>query len=120
MAGFDAERYLRLTGPRRGPAFAAAAAALVAVDAIPIASAQALLDDHDPAPAFGQDHRDLVSSQIRVVPCERVFDQPGARLTIHYAAFAGHATTLRADLLLDEPFQRPSYGRNPVPAWARR
>jgi hypothetical protein len=120
MAGFDAERYLRLTGPRRGPAFAAAAAALVAVDAIPIASAQALLDDHDPAPAFGQDHRDLVSSQLRVVPCERVFDQPGARLTIHYAAFAGHATTLRADLLLDEPFQRPSYGRNPVPAWARR
>jgi hypothetical protein len=120
MAGFDAERYLRLTGPGRNPAFAAAAAALVAVDAISIANAQALIDDHDPAPAFGQDHRDPVSSQLRVVPCERVIYQPGARLTIHYVAFTGHAMTLRVTLRLDEPFQRLPGDPNPVPAWARQ
>jgi hypothetical protein len=120
MAGFDAQRYLRLTGPRRDPAFAAAAAALVAVDAMTIANARALIDDHDQAPISGQDHCHPASSQLRVVPCERVFDQPGARLTIHYAAFTGHVTTLRATLRFDEPFQRPSSGHDPVPAWARR
>jgi hypothetical protein len=87
MAGFDAERYLRLTGPGRNPAFAAAAAALVAVDAISIANAQALIDDHDPAPAFGQDHRDPVSSQLRVVPCERVITSrvPGSPSTTSHS-----------------------------------
>jgi hypothetical protein len=120
VAGFDAERYLRLTGPRRGPAFAAAAAALIAVDAITIENAQALIDDHDPAPASGQDHREPASSQLRVVPCERVIDQPEVRLTIHYAAFTGHATTLRADLRLDEPSRRLPCDPNPVPVWARR
>jgi hypothetical protein len=120
MAGFDAERYLRLTGPRRNPAFAAAAAALVAVDAITTANAQALIDDRDPAPTSGQAHRDPVSSQFRVVPCGRVIDQPGARLTIHYVAFTGRATTLRVTLRLDEPFQHLPGDPNPVPAWARR
>ncbi len=120
MARFDAEKYLRLTGPGRDPAFAAAAAALVAVDAITIADARALIDDHDQAPAPGQDRGDPVSSQLRVVPCERVFDLPGARLTIYCAAFTGHATTLRADLRLDEPARRIPCDPNPVPPSARR
>jgi hypothetical protein len=120
MAGFDAERYLRLTGPQRYPAFAAAAAALVAVGAITTADAQALTGDHDPASSPRQDHREPVSSQLRVVPCERVFDQPGARMTLYYAAFTAHATTLRADLRLTGPSQRLSRDPNPVPASARR
>ena len=42
-----------------------------------------------------------------------------AGLTIHYVAFACHATTLRVDLQLDEPSGcRPS--GHQIPAWARR
>jgi hypothetical protein len=52
-----------------------------------------------------------------VVPYERVIDQPGSRLTIHYVAFTSHATTIRADLRLAElPRRRPRAG--PLPAWA--
>lgn len=145
VAGFDAERYLRLTGeqwvrtgggtggPPCNPVLAAAAAALVAVDAMTIADAQALIDDYDPALTPGQDHRDPVSreagrfvaptrpdiGQLRVVPCERVINQPGGRLTIHYVAFTGQATTLRVALRLDEPSQCLPSG-HPIPAWARR
>lgn len=145
MAGFDAGRYLRLTaerweraggrtgGPPCNPVLAAAAAALVAVDAMTIADARALIGAYDPAPASGQDHRDPVSGQtgqsvtpagpgigqLRVVPCGRVIDQPEGRLTLHYVAFTGHATTLRADLRLYEPAGCLPSG-HPVPAWARR
>ena len=71
MAGLDAERYLRLTGeqwvrerggtggPPCNPVLAAAAAALVAVDAMTLADAQALIGDYDPAP----DYRDPVSGR---------------------------------------------------------
>ena len=145
MAGFDADRYLRLTaeqwvregggtgGPPRNPVLAATAAALVAVDAMTIANARALVDDYDPALTPGQDYRDPVGretgrsvaptrpdiGQLRVVPCERVIDQPGGQLTIHYVAFTGHATTLRVDLRLDEPSRCLPSG-HPIPAWARR
>jgi hypothetical protein len=145
VAGFDAERYLRLAGEQwvreggaavrwpRNPVLAAAAAALVEVNAMTFASAQAVIADYDPALTRGQDRRGRVSreagqpvaparpdiGQLRVVPCDRVIDLPGGRLTIHYVAFACHATTLRVDLQLDEPSGcRPS--RHPVPAWARR
>ena len=70
--------------------------------------------------APGQDYGAPVSSQLRVVPCERVFDRPGARITIYYAAFTAHATTLRADLRLTEPSQRLACDPNPVPASVRR
>lgn len=145
MEGFDAERYLRLTGEQRvregggtggppvHPVLAAAAAALVAVDAMTIANVQALIADYDLALTPGQDHRDPVSretgrpvapkradiGQLRVVPCERVIDQPGGRLTIHYVAFTGHATTLRVALRLDEPSGCLPSG-HPIPAWARQ
>jgi hypothetical protein len=97
------------------------------------ADAQALITDYDPALTRARDHRDPVSSetglsvararpdigQLRVVPCERVIDRPGGRLTIHYVAFACHATTLWVALQLDEPSGcRPS--RYPIPAWAQR
>jgi hypothetical protein len=145
VAGFDAERYLRLTGEQwvregggtgrwpRNPVLAAAAAALVAVDAMTFANAQALITDYAPALTRARDHRDPVSretgqpvaparpdiGQLRVVPCERVIDRPGGRLTIHYVAFACHATILRVALQLDEPSGcRPS--RHPIPAWAQR
>jgi hypothetical protein len=145
VAGFDAERYLRLTAEQwvregggtgrwpRNPVLAAAAAALVAVDAMTLADARALITDYDPALTQARDHRDPVSGEagpsvapaqpdigrLRVVPCERVIDRPGGRLTIHYVAFAGHATILRAALQLDASAGcRPS--RHPIPAWAQR
>jgi hypothetical protein len=109
MAGFDAERYLRVIREQwagegggtggllpRNPVLAAVAAALVAVDAMTIANARALISDYDPALIPGQDHHDPAGrrpgrsvaparpdiGQLRVVPCERVIDQPGGRLTI--------------------------------------
>lgn len=73
MAGFDAERYLRLTGERwagtgggtggpPGNPVLAAAAALVAVDAMTIANARALIGDYGPALILGRDHPDPVGS----------------------------------------------------------
>ena len=75
MAGFDPERHLRLTreqwvrnggsadGLPCNPVLAATAAALVAVDAITIADAQAIIDDVSPSPALGDDCRHLTSGQ---------------------------------------------------------
>ncbi|HEX5303291.1 MAG TPA: hypothetical protein VFW50_40505 [Streptosporangiaceae bacterium] len=145
MAGFDGERYLRLLGerwvrkggaarrPPHSPVLPAAAAALVAVDAITIAAAQAVVDEYDLS--RGQGRHDPVSGatdrpaapaapspgigEVRVVPCERVIDQPGGRLTFHYVAFTSHATTIRADLRLDEPPPRQPRP-DPLPAWARQ
>ena len=57
--------------------------------------------------------------EVRVVPCDRVIDQPGARLTFHYVAFTSHATTIRADFRLDEPPPRQPRP-DPLPAWARQ
>jgi hypothetical protein len=145
VAGFDAEQYLRVTGEQRAgdgggtgwppcdPVLAATAAALVAVDAITIASARALIGDDGPALNLGPDRGDQAGGetdrfvapvqpaigQLRVVPCERVIDQPGGRLTIYYVAFTGRATTLRVDLGLDEPAECVP-ARHPIPAWARR
>lgn len=79
MTGFDPERYLRLTGEqweRNGgsadglpcnPVLAATAAALVAVDAITIADAQAIIDDYSPSPASGDDRRHLTSGQAELL-----------------------------------------------------
>jgi len=142
MAGFDGERYLRLIGerwvmkggaarrPPRSPVLAAAAAALVAVDAITIEAAQAVVGEYDLSQ--GQGHRDPVSgkmgqpaapappgSEFRVVPCERVIDQPGGRLTLHYVAFTSHVTTIRTDLRLDGPPPRQPHP-DPLPGWARQ
>jgi hypothetical protein len=143
MAGFDGERYLRLIGerwvrkggatrrPPHSPVLAAAAAALVAVDAMTIAAAQAVVGEYDLS--RGQRHHDPVSGmtdrpaapappgigEVRVVPCERVIDQPGGRLTLHYVAFTSHATAIRADLRLDEPPPRQPRP-DPFPAWARQ
>jgi hypothetical protein len=143
MAGFDGERYLRLIGerwvkkggaarrPPRSPVLAAAAAALVAVDAMTIEAAQAVVGEYDLSQGQGQ--HDPVSGQpgrpaapappgigeLRVVPCERVIDQPGGRLTLYYVAFTSHATTIRTDLRLDEPPLRQPRP-DPLPAWARQ
>jgi hypothetical protein len=144
VARFDSEAYLRLIGEQRlreggsidAAAFhtvlVAAAAALVAVDAITTANAQAIIDEYGLAVTLRQD-RHLISGQasrplasaapdigqVRVVPCRRVIDQPGGQLTILYVAFTDQATTLRVDLRLDVPSQRFSSG-HPIPAWARR
>ena len=144
MAGFDAETYLRLTGEQRlkeggsigaapfNTVLVAAAAALVAVDAITTADAQTIIDDYDLAVPLrtgrhlisGQAPRLLAApapgiGQVRVVPCGRVIDQPWGQLTILYVALTDHATTLRVELRLDVPSQRFSSG-HPIPAWARR
>ena len=123
MAAFDAEAYLRTVGERWepddyepgvlcNPVLAAAAAALVAVDAITLGRAQAIIGGYSPAPAPGADRSHLTGvraaedaaspppdiGRLRVVPCDRVIDQPWGRLTIRYAVFTDHATSLRVTL----------------------
>ena len=123
MAVFDAEAYLRAVGERWepddyepgvlcNPVLAAAAAALVAVDALTLGRAQAIIGDYSPAPAPGADRshftgaraaQDAASpppgiARLRVVPCDRVIDQPWGRLTIGYVVFTDHATSLRVTL----------------------
>ncbi|HUC21305.1 MAG TPA: hypothetical protein VMA73_01230 [Streptosporangiaceae bacterium] len=125
MAVFDAEAYLRAVGERWepedhepgvlcNPVLAAAAAALVAVDAITLGRAQAIIAGYSPAPAAGRSH--LISAaaapdaappppgtgRLRVVPCDRVIDQPWGRLTIRYVVFTDQATSLRVTLRPDE------------------
>ena len=103
MAVFDAEAYLRAVGERWepddyepgvlcNPVLAAAAAALVAVDALTLGRAQAIIGDYSPAPAPGADRSHLTGARaaqdaaspppgiarLRVVPCDRVIDQPWA------------------------------------------
>jgi hypothetical protein len=120
---FDAEAYLRAVGewwePEGhepgvlcNPVLAATAAALVAVDAITLVRAQAIIGDYSPAPAPGADRSHLTGGRTaqdaaspppdialpRVVPCDRVIDQPWGRLTIRYAVFTDHATSLRVTL----------------------
>ena len=80
MAEFDAEAYLRAVGERWvpedrepgvlcNPVLAAAAAALVAVDAITLGHAQAIIDDYSPAPAPGADRSHLREQrQCRMLP----------------------------------------------------
>ena len=141
MTGFDAERYLRLVGerwvpdgkdgPPWNPALAAAGAALVAVGAMTNSAAQAVIDEYYQAMVPGAGHRYLMSrhaagrvaavppdiGQLRVVPCERVIDQPWGRLTVHYVAFTDHATTLRVTL---QPGQSHGDPCNLPPAEAER
>jgi hypothetical protein len=120
---FDAEAYLRAVGERWepeghepgvlcNPVLAAAAAALVAVDAITLGRAQAIIGDYSPAPAPGADRGRLMGvaaaqdaaspppgiARPRVVPCDRVIDQPWGRLTIRYVVFTDQATSLRVTL----------------------
>jgi hypothetical protein len=101
------------------------------VDAMTLAAAQAVVADYDLStgqgrhdPVSGEPGRPAVPArpgigELRVVPCERVIDQPGARLTLHYVAFTSHATTIRADLRFDEP-PRPGPRPDSVPAWTRQ
>ena len=123
MPEFDAEAYLRAVGERWepedhepgvlcNPVLAAAAAALVAVDAITLGDAQAIIDDYSPAPAPGADRSHLMGAAAtqdaaspppdiarpRVVPCDWVIDQPWGRLTIRYVVFTDQATSLRVTL----------------------
>ena len=123
MPEFDAEAYLRAVGERWepqghepgvlcNPVLAAAAAALVAVDAITLGHAQAIIDDYSPAPAPGADRSHLMGAAAtqdaaspppdiarpRVMPCDWVIDQPWGRLTIRYVVFTDQATSLRVTL----------------------
>jgi hypothetical protein len=143
VAGFDAEAYLRVVGERWepddhepgllcNPVLAAAAAALVAVDAITLARAQAVIDDYSPAPAPGADRSHLTGARAaqdaaspppdiarpRIVPCDQVIEQPWGRLTIHYVAFTEHATSIRVTLQPDESQTRQP--GHPFPAQALR
>ena len=127
MAVFDAEAYLRAVGERWepdghepgvlcNPVLAAAAAALLAVDAITLGRAQAIIDDYSPAPAPAADRSHLMGAAAaqdaaspppdiarpRVVPCDWVIDQPWGRLTIRYVVFTDQATSLRVTLRPDE------------------
>ena len=80
MAVFDAEAYLRAVGERWepddyepgvlcNPVLAAAAAALVAVDALTLGRAQAIIGDYSPAPAPGADRsHSQARGQRRMLP----------------------------------------------------
>ena len=143
MAVFDAEAYLRAVGEQWrpddyepgvlcNPVLAATAAALVAVDAITLGRAQAIICDYSPAPAPGADRSHLTGAaaaqdagsppsdigRLRVVPCDRVIDQPWGRLTIRYAVFTDHATSLRVTLRPGESQARQPGHR--IAAQARR
>lgn len=123
MPEFDAEAYLRAVGERWepedhepgvlcNPVLAATAAALAAADAITLGRAQAVIDDYSPAPAPGADRSHLTGTTAtqdaaspppgiarpRVVPCDRVIDQPWGRLAIRYVVFTDQATSLRVTL----------------------
>jgi hypothetical protein len=121
VAGFDAENYLREAAerwvseggssqPPWNPILASTGAALVAVDAMTTAAAQSVIDDYNPTSESGTGAPDFSAppdiGQLRVVPCERVIDQPWDKLTIHYIAFTDRATTLRATL---QPSQSPAH-----------
>jgi len=121
---FDAEAYLRAVGGRWdpddhepgvlcNPVLTATAAALVAVDAITLARAQAVIGDYySPAPAPGADRSHPAGAAAapdaaspppdlappRVVPCDWVIDRPWGRLVIGYVAFTDQATSLRVTL----------------------
>ena len=98
------------------PVLAATAATLVAVDAITLERAQAIIGEYSPAPAPGADRSHLTGAapaqdagsppsdigRLRVVPCDQVIDQPWGRLTIRYAVFTDHATSLQVTLRPDE------------------
>jgi hypothetical protein len=97
VAGFDAEVYLRAVGelwePEGhepgvlcNPVLAAAAAALVAVDAITLARAQAIIDDYSPAPASGADR----SHGAR---CSHAGGKPAARSVRSWLARSPHHST---------------------------
>jgi hypothetical protein len=143
VAVFDAEAYLRAVGEwweSQGhepgvlcnPVLAATAAALVAVDAITLGRAQAIIGDYSPAPAPGAGRSHLTgarsaqdaaspppdTARVRVVPCDRVIDQPWGRLTIRYVVFTDHATSLRVTLRPDESQARQPGHR--IAAQARR
>jgi hypothetical protein len=127
VAVFDAQAYLRAVGERWrpddyepgvlcNPVLAATAAALVAVDAITLGRAQAVIGDYSPAPAPGADRSHLTGAaaaqdaasppsdidRLRVVPCDRVIDQPWGQLTIRHAVFTDQSTSLRVTLRPDE------------------
>ncbi len=123
MAGFDAERYLRQAGerwvseggsshgPPWNPVLASTGAALVAAGAMTTAAARSVIGDYDRALGSGKARPGLSArpgiGQLRVVPCERVIDQPWGRLTIHYAVFTGRVTTLRATVQPSQPQDHP-------------
>ena len=73
ICGLTGEQWVREGGGTdrwpRNPILAAAAAALVAVDAMTFADAQALIADYDPALTRGRDHRDPVSGADRPARC---------------------------------------------------
>jgi hypothetical protein len=121
VAGFDAERYLREAAerwvseggssqPPWNPVLASTGAALVAVDAMTTAAARSVIGDYNPALGPGKARSGLSAQpdigQLRVVPCERVIDQPWGELAIHYVAFTDRATVLRGTL---QPRQSPAY-----------
>ncbi|HET6193066.1 MAG TPA: hypothetical protein VFE59_39390, partial [Trebonia sp.] len=112
------------------PVLAAAAAALVAVDAITLGRAQAIIGGYSPAPVPGADRSHLTGvraaedtaspppdiARLRVVPCDRVIDQPCGRLTIGYAVFTDQATSLRVTLRPGESQARQPH-RLAAQAW---
>jgi hypothetical protein len=135
VAGFDAERYLRLAGdrwvreggrfdrPPWNPVLAVTGAALVASGAMTTGAAQAVMAGYWPLTPY-EDHNRLVTGQgaqqlaaappgigqLRVVPCQRVIGQPWGELVIHYVAFTDDATTLRVTVRPDQAHGDP-FGR---------
>jgi hypothetical protein len=110
VAGFDAERYLRLAGkrwlresgsirPPWNPVLAATGAALVTVGAMTTARARAVIEDYEQALVSDEDQqRPRMSEQaarpvapaasgigqLRVVPSGQVIDRSWGQLTIVY------------------------------------
>jgi hypothetical protein len=144
VAGFDAERYLRLAGkrwlresgsirPPWNPVLAATGAALVTVGAMTTARARAVIEDYEQALVSDEDQqRPRMSEQaarpvapaasgigqLRVVPSGQVIDRSWGQLTIVYVAFTDRATTVRVIVQPSQPPEHP-YGP-PVPAAVKK
>jgi len=129
VTGFDGELYLRLCAERmllagdqnsgwHGP-LTERARALVAVDAVPCAVAQRVVDDYAWVRAvrgIGRPHRRRNAARSatpttpigprRVVPCGREIGQSWGRLQLRYASFGEASTRLAVILWFDAPPSR--------------
>ncbi|MGH8962361.1 MAG: hypothetical protein ACRDWT_14415 [Jatrophihabitantaceae bacterium] len=133
MSGFDAELYLRLCGenallsgengaPWDDPLLERARA-LLAVDAVPDATARRVITDYQRARALrGMGHYERSTPRStpvtplaprRIVRCGHTFDQPPGQLELRYASLGADETRLAVTMRMDAAPRRSRHGPRP-------